>query len=107
MFIIIIICYYENKTVKRRSSKDIKYKLFYVTLSTIVFIHHVPSRHNFRDIHIKFIDLGLFVMFNKSMNLIRRLNREKFHFSSQRCQLWCLISGTEVRKSYKISAQYL
>ena len=69
MFIIIIICYYENKTVKRRSSKDIKYKLFYVTLSTIVFIHHVPSRHNFRDIELKFCIFHKFCATNLTTNL--------------------------------------
>ena len=48
----------------------------------------------------------VFVMFNKSMNFIRRLNREKF-FSSQMFKIWWQISSIEVRKTYKISAQYL
>ena len=53
------------------------------------------------------MDLALFVMFNKSMDFIRRLNRENFYFSSQSFQIWWLISGMEVRKTHKISAQYL
>ena len=53
------------------------------------------------------MDLALFVMFNKSMNFIRRLNRENFYFSSQSFQIWWITSGTEVRKTCKISAQYL
>ena len=43
-------------------------------------------------------------LFNKSMDFIRRLNRENFYFSSQ---IWWQISGIEVRKTHKISAQYL
>ena len=38
------------------------------------------------------------------MNFIRRLNRGNFYFSV--IGAW-LISGIEVRKTYKISAQYL
>ena len=34
------------------------------------------------------MDLALFVMFNKSMNFIRRYNRENFYLSSQRFQIW-------------------
>ena len=41
------------------------------------------------------------------MNFIRRLNRGNFYFSSQSFQIWWLISGIEVRKTHKISAQYL
>ena len=40
-------------------------------------------------------------------NFIRRLNRGNFYFSKQSFQIWWLISGIEVRKTYKISAQYL
>ena len=43
----------------------------------------------------------------KSMNFKRRLNRGNFYFSKQSFQIWWLISGIEVRKTYKISAQYL
>ena len=50
---------------------------------------------------------ALFVMFNKSMDFIRRLNRENFYFSSQSFPIWWQISGIEVRKTHKISAQYL
>ena len=41
------------------------------------------------------------------MDFIRRLKRENFYFSSQSFQIWWLISGIEVRKTHKISAQYL
>ena len=53
------------------------------------------------------MDFSLFVMFNKSMDFIRRLNRENFYFSNQSFQIWWQISGTDIRKTYKISAQYL
>ena len=53
------------------------------------------------------MDFSLFVMFNKSMDFIRRLNRENFYFSNQSFQIWWQISGIEVRKTHKISAQYL
>ena len=33
--------------------------------------------------------------------------RGNFYFSNQSFQIWWLISGIEVRKTYKISAQYL
>ena len=46
-------------------------------------------------------------MFNKSMDFIRRSNRENFYFSSQSSQIWWQISGIEVRKTHKISAQYI
>ena len=41
----------------------------------------------------------------KSMNFIRRLNREKLYSF----EIWwlTLITGIEVMKKYKISAQYL
>ena len=41
------------------------------------------------------------------MDFIRRLNRENFYFSSQSFQIWWQISDIEVRKTHKISAQYL
>ena len=41
------------------------------------------------------------------MDFIRRLNREHFYFSSQSFHIWWHISGIEVRKKHKISAQYL
>ena len=53
------------------------------------------------------MDLDLFVMFNKSIDFVRRLNRENFYFSSQSFQIWWQISGIEVWKTHKISAQYL
>ena len=53
------------------------------------------------------MDWALFVMFNKSMDFIRRLNREKFFFSSHSFQIWCQISGIGVTKTHKISPQYL
>ena len=53
------------------------------------------------------MDLGPFVMFNKSMNFIIRLKRENFYFSNQSLQIWWLISCIKVMKKYKISAQYL
>ena len=40
-------------------------------------------------------------MFNKSMNIIRRLNRENFYFSSQSFQIWWQISGLKVWKNAK------
>ena len=43
----------------------------------------------------------------KSMNFIRRLIRGNFYFSKQSFKIWWLISGIEVRKTCKISAQYL
>ena len=43
----------------------------------------------------------------KSLNFIRRLNRGNFYFSKQSFKIWWLISGIGVRKTYKISAQYL
>ena len=45
-------------------------------------------------------------MFNKSINLIRRWNREKFYFSNQSFQI-LLISSVEVMKTYTISTHYL
>ena len=38
---------------------------------------------------IRYLDLGprLFVMFNKSMNFIRRLNRGNFYFSFVECEI--------------------
>ena len=45
----------------------------------------------------------VFVMFNKSMNFIRRLNREKF-FSSQMFKIWWQISSIEVRKTQNFSS---
>ena len=35
------------------------------------------------------------------MNFIRRLNRGNFYFSNQSFQIWWLIGGIEVRKTYK------
>ena len=40
-------------------------------------------------------------------DFIRRLNRGNCYFSKQSFKIWWLISGIEVRKTYKISAQYL
>ena len=40
-------------------------------------------------------------MFNKSTNIIRRLNRENFYFSSQSFQIWWQISGLKVWKNAK------
>ena len=34
------------------------------------------------------MDLGLFVMFNKSMNFIRRLNRGNFYFQNPSFHIW-------------------
>ena len=53
------------------------------------------------------MDLALFVMFNKSMDFIRRLNRENFYFSSQSFPILWHISSQTVRKTYNVSAQYL
>ena len=41
------------------------------------------------------------------MNFIRRLNRGNFYFSSQSFKIWWIINGIEVRRTHKISAQYL
>ena len=48
-------------------------------------------------------------MFNnvKSMSFIRRLNKGNFYLSSQKYQIWWIISGIYVKVKYKISAQYL
>ena len=46
-------------------------------------------------------------MFKKSMNFIGTLNRENFYFSNKSFQNWWLISGMEVTKKCKISAEYL
>ena len=53
------------------------------------------------------MDLGPICHVYKSMDFIRRLNRENFYFSKQSFQIWWLISGIEVRKTHKISAQYI
>ena len=53
------------------------------------------------------MDLVLFVMFDKFMNFIRRLNRENFYFSNESFQILWLIRGLEVMKKYKILSQYL
>ena len=55
------------------------------------------------------MDRSHFAMFNKSSNCIRRLliNRENFHFSNKSFLIWWVISGMEVMKKPKISAQYL
>ena len=42
---------------------------------------------------------ALFVMFNKSMNFIRRLNRGNFYFQTR------LTGGIKVKEKYKISAR--
>ena len=55
------------------------------------------------------MDFGHIFMICKSMNFIRRLNRENSYFSSQSFQIWWLIMygmyGSMNR--YKVSAQYL
>ena len=40
-------------------------------------------------------------MFNKSIQLIRRLNRENFYFSNHNFQIWQLINGMEVLRNTK------
>ena len=42
-----------------------------------------------------------------SMNFIRRVNKRNLYFLNQSFQIWWLISGIEVMKTHKISAQYL
>ena len=42
----------------------------------------------------------LFVMFHKSINFIRKINR-KIYFSSQSFKIWWLLSGMEVIKNTK------
>ena len=51
------------------------------------------------------MDLVLSVMFNKSMNFIKRLNRGNFYLPKQSFKIWWLIRGMEVIK--QISAEYL
>ena len=53
--------------------------------------------------------MGLLNMTNRAqiLEFYKKVNRGNFYFSNQTFQIWCLISGIEVRKTYKISAQYL
>ena len=37
----------------------------------------------------------------------KKVNRGNFYFSKQSFKIWWLISGIKVRKTYKITAQYL
>ena len=46
-------------------------------------------------------------MFHKSMNCIRRLNRENVYLSIHSFKMFHLIRGMKVVKKYKISVQFL
>ena len=49
-----------------------------------------------------------FVMFNKSMNFIRRLNSDfYFYFQTRVVSFGIFIRGMEIMKIYKMSVQYL
>ena len=50
-----------------------------LAIATVEFTPHVYEFFLF-NLVIKFMDLGLFFMFTKSMNVIRRLNRENVYF---------------------------
>ena len=60
----------------------------------VCYCTHIPN------LLIKFIVLGLFVMFNNFMKFISRSNRGNF-------QIWLLIRGMEITNDYQILAQYL
>ena len=53
--------------------------------------------------------MDLLNMINRAqiLEFYKKVNRGNFYFSNQSFQIWCLFSGIEVRKTYKISVQYL